>query len=114
MNPRFRDGFVRGFVAVSWRFRRSTKPATKPSLRVLKLHETVSILFAVLNIIYPQTGKCRFRDVFVWFRIFFVWFRVGFVIILSGFVWFRVHTCRMSPGLCQKSVQEIQSFFHDF
>ena len=37
---RFRDGFVDGFVMVSWRFRKSTKPATKPPLFEGKRHET--------------------------------------------------------------------------
>ena len=81
----FRDGFVDGFVMVSWRFRRSTKPSTKPSRLGGKPHETRKSALAVLNIIYPQARKIGFVASFACIRDFLVWFRDGFVMVSYGF-----------------------------
>ena len=100
-------------MTVSWRFRRSTKPPTKPPRKVLKWHETVNGHFAVINIIYPQSGRAGFVTVlfgfvdflfgFVWFRTYFRWFRM----VSYGFVIFFLEVSR-------KSLQEIKSFFSRF
>ena len=74
---RFRDGFVDGFVMVSWRFRRSTKPSTKPSRLGGEPHETRKSALAVLNIIYPQARKIGFVASFACIRDFFD----GFVMV---------------------------------
>ena len=68
MNWRFRCGFVVRFVTVSWPFRRSTKRSTKRPRKPWKTHETGFVPFAVLNIIYSQTGWGPFRYSFAWFR----------------------------------------------
>ena len=74
---RFRDGFVDGFVMVSWRFRRSTKPSTKPPKLKGKPHETRKSALAVLNIIYPQARNIGLVASFACIRDFFD----GFVMV---------------------------------
>ena len=56
---------------VSWRFRGSTKPSTKPSRNEVKTHETMKSALAVLNIIYPQARKIGFVASFACIRDFF-------------------------------------------